>query len=432
MSALTASDPHPHDSEPADDSEQAPPQAPPAPFEPRDGVPRVITSADEVVAYAELLRGGQGPLALDAERASGYRYDQRAYLVQMRREGAGTALIDPILAPDLTPIQDATRGVEWILHAATQDLPCLAELGLRPDVLFDTELAGRLLGRDRVSLAALVMSELGEVLEKGHGANDWSVRPLSAAQLRYAALDVELLSELRDVMADELVAAGKDEYARQEFASLLGFAPRERGEDEWRRTSGIHRIRKPRTLAVVRELWLARDAIARQRDIAVGRIVPDAAIVAAAQADPASMSALAGLKEFNGRGAQRYLSRWWAAIEAARALPPEQLPPAAPPPTGPPQPRNWAERDPEAFARLEAARRAMASIAERVAMPVENVLSPDAVRRLCWDPPHPADRAGVAAALTAMGARAWQVDLTADLLTRAMAAEPREPEVTSE
>ena len=333
----------------------------------------------------------RGPLALDAERASGYRYSQRAYLVQLRREGAGTALVDPIAVPDLSPVHEATRGVEWILHAATQDLACLAELGLRPDALFDTELAGRLLGRERVSLAALVQSELGEVLEKGHGATDWSVRPLSPAQLRYAALDVELLPELRQAMGAALDEAGKSHIAAQEFTALLTFAPRERGEDEWRRTSGIHRIRKPRSLAVVRSLWYERDDIAQRRDIAVGRILPDASIVAAAQAPLTSVDDLARLREFNGRGAQRYLTRWWSAISEAMALPVSELPSAATPASGPPPPRSWADRDPAAYARLSAARTSLAAIAEGLGLPVENLLSPDTVRRLCWTPPASTD-----------------------------------------
>ena len=132
------------------------------PLEPRDGVPDIITTESELTAYAQRLAAGTGPLALDAERASGYKYSQRAYLVQLRREGAGIALIDPICLPDLSVIQAATEGVEWILHAATQDLACLAEIGLRPALLFDTELAGRLLGREKVGLAALVAAELGE------------------------------------------------------------------------------------------------------------------------------------------------------------------------------------------------------------------------------------------------------------------------------
>ncbi len=396
----------------------------PIPLEPRDGVPDVIVDPETLEAYAEAVAAGTGPVAFDAERASGYRYGQRAYLVQVRRVGAGTALIDPIALPDLGVLQSATEDVEWILHAATQDLPCLAEVGLRPSVLFDTELAGRLLGRERVSLAALVESELGHVLEKGHGATDWSVRPLSAAQLRYAALDVEMLIELRDAMAAALEEAGKSRLAAEEFHALLSFTPRERGEDEWRRTSGIHRVRRPRQLAVVRALWQARDELAQEKDIAVGRLLPDASLVAAARAEVASMTDLAELKEFNGRGAHRYLRTWWAAITAARALPDADLPVAATPPPGPPPARAWADRDPQAHARLSAARAILAELADGHGMPVENLISPDAVRRLCWRPPTPADRPHVEEVLAGVGVRPWQIQATAEALCAALTAVP--------
>lgn len=395
-----------------------------APLEPRDGVPEVITTREALADYASRLAAGSGPLALDAERASGYRYSQRAYLVQLRREGAGTALIDPIDLPDLSVIQAATAGVEWILHAATQDLACLAEIGLRPTVLFDTELAGRLLGREKVGLAALVAAELGEVLEKGHGSADWSLRPLTPNQLRYAALDVELLVELRNRMHDELEASGKLDWAHEEFAALVHFAPRERGDDAWRRTSGIHRLRKARALGVVRSLWFARDEVARRSDIAQGRILPDAAIVAAATALPISKEALGALKEFSGRGQQRRLPAWWNAVSAAMALPESALPEVSPPPTGPPPPRNWPERNPEAFARLEAAKEALAVILDRIEMPAENLLTPDLVRRLCWEPPEPATQAAIEDFLRDGGAREWQVVLTAAALAGAVSVAP--------
>jgi ribonuclease D len=200
-------------------------------------------------------------VAIDAERASGYRYGQRAYLVQVRREGSGTALIDPMAVPDLAPLNTAINGAEWILHAATQDLACLAEVGLRPKQLFDTELAARLLGMPRVGLAAVVEHYLGLTLAKEHSAVDWSTRPLPTDWLKYAALDVEVLGEVRNLMGVDLARSGKAEWARQEFAALITWAPAVK-VDPWRRTSGLHKVRGARGLAYVRELWFERDRMA--------------------------------------------------------------------------------------------------------------------------------------------------------------------------
>ena len=400
--------------------------------EPRDGVPQLITTSAALDQYSALLASGDGPVALDAERASGFRYSQRAYLIQLRREAAGTALIDPIAVPDLSVLARAMTDVPWILHAASQDLSCLAELGLYPSALFDTELAGRLLGRERVSLGALVESELGEILEKGHGATDWSVRPLTKAQLRYAALDVELLIELRDVLEAELAAAGKLQYAEQEFRALLHFTPRPRGDEPWRRTSGIHRIRKEQSLAVVRSLWMARDRIAQREDIAPGRILPDAAIVAAATAMPPSSEALGALPEFSGRGQTRRRADWWAAVESALTSEPKTWPVNTAAVEGPPPPRSWAHKNPAAAARLERAREAMRVLSEELSIPVENLLTPELARRVCWDPPEPAGLDAIRAQLRGLGAREWQIDLTAPLLLASLTADVSEPEVEAE
>lgn len=398
------------------------PMPEPTPAEPRDGVPEVITTYAALQTYANALAVGSGPLAVDAERASGYRYSQRAYLIQLRREGAGSALIDPIAVTDLSAIAEATVGVEWILHAATQDLPCLAEVGLIPSSLFDTELAGRLLGRERVNLGALVRSELGHVLEKGHGAADWSVRPLPPNQLRYAVLDVEFLIELRDALHAALIDDGKWEWAEQEFTSLLAFRPRERGEEAWRKTSGIHAVRKARNLAVVRELWRERDRVATRSDIATGRILPDTAIVAAATALPKNVDELSALPPFRGRGQQRRCSTWWAAIERAYALPDSELPALSVTPTGPPPPRAWADKNPAAFARLEAAKSIVSEISEARGLPSENIINPELLRRLCWEPPAEITVSGIRDAMLFAGARDWQAELLAESLVQAWIA----------
>lgn len=392
--------------------------------EPRDGVPPVITDAAGVRACAEALAAGTGPVAVDAERASGYRYGQRAYLVQLRREGAGSFLIDPINTGPLTAVGEALTGVEWILHAATQDLPCLAELDMRPTLLFDTELAGRIAGRPRVGLGPLVEAELGLSLEKGHGAADWSTRPLPEPWIRYAALDVEVLVELRDVLAADLEAQGKLSWAMEEFASIVAAPPTPPRAEPWRRTSGLHRIRKPRQLAIVRALWEERDRIAQRRDTAPGRVLNDAAIVEAATSTVADIEALEDLPTFRGRGARRHISNWWRAIERGRACPAEDLPTSTLPADGPPPPRNWPDRDPAAAARLSAARAALSAVAEAENLPVENLLTPDLLRRICWEPPEPIDAESVAARLREGRAREWQIALTLPVIVEALHAEP--------
>lgn len=365
------------------------------------------------------MRQARGPLAVDAERASGYRYSQRAYLVQLRRSGVGTVLIDPIALPALSLLNDAIGDAEWILHAANQDLPCLAEVGLRPAALFDTELAGRLLGTERVALGTMVEQHLGVRLEKGHSAADWSTRPLPEEWLVYAALDVEVLVELRDALAAILEEQGKTDWARQEFQAVLAAGPPAPRTDQWRRTSGLHGLRSRRQLAMLRSLWEARENMARRRDIAPGRLLPDSAMVSAVQADPADQGALLELPVFRGRANRKLVATWFGAIARGRALPEADLPPHGRPGDGPPPVNRWGEREPAAARRLQAARAALAEISEKHAVPVENVLSPDLVRRLMWSPPEPRDPAAIAGALRAGGAREWQIALTLDVLTGA-------------
>jgi ribonuclease D len=389
-------------------------------LEPRDGIPPVVETAEALESAIESLAGGEGPVAVDAERASGYRYGQRAYLVQLRRRGAGSFLIDPVPCPDLSELRTALAGTEMVLHAATQDLPCLAELGLVPDVLFDTELAGRLLGYPRVGLGTMVETVLGFALEKGHSAADWSTRPLPADWLRYAALDVELLVELRDALRAELDESGKLGWAEEEFAAILSAPPKEPRQDPWRRTSGIHRLRTRRSLAVVRELWTARDRIARERDLSPGRVLPDAAIVEAALQLPKTPDDLAALPAYRGRNPRRHAPAWFRAVQRGRTLPDTSLPEHSLPGEGPPPAHRWAERDPAAAERLTATRAVVAALADEHTMPTENLLQPDAVRRLAWSPPETITEESVGLVLTALGSRSWQVELTANPLAKAM------------
>ena len=409
-------------------SEAAP--QPPAPLLMlRDGLPDVVTTQAQLDAAVARLGGGTGPLAVDAERASGYRYSQRAYLVQLRRAGAGTLLVDPLPFGDvpndcLRPLAEAVADEEWIIHAASQDIACLGELGMRPTRLFDTELAGRLLNYPRVGLAVLVEDLLGYSMRKEHSAVDWSRRPLSESWLVYAALDVEMLIELRDLLAAGLEAAGKTEWARQEFAAWAQMGPPVPRTEPWRRTSGIHRVRGRRGLAIVREMWVLRDELAQTRDIAPGKIIRDPVIVEAAQAAPPSRGGLSRLSGFTTRGGQRYVREFSAAVSRALDLTDSDLPSVSARHDGPPPARVWASKFPAAAARLAVCREFVVAMAAELDVPQENLLEPDAVRRLTWTPPDVITPESVADDLSAAGARPWQVDLTAAPLAEALVSLP--------
>jgi ribonuclease D len=388
---------------------------------PAEGVPDVIVSERELARAATALAAGSGPAAIDAERASGYRYGQRAYLIQIRREGSGTWLIDPIACPDLSPIAEVIAEVEWILHAATQDLPCLAEVGLHPTHLFDTELGGRLVGLPRVGLAAVVEHYLGLSLAKEHSAVDWSTRPLPEPWLRYAALDVEVLGQVRDLMARDLVAQDKMVWAEQEFDALVGFTGPPVRVDPWRRTSGMHKLRNRRGAAMIRELWKTRDAIAIERDIAPGRILPDAALVDLATRAPKTDADISQSRPGGAsRSVRRYQRQWLSALERARNLPEADLPALTVRPDGPPPARAWADRDPVAAARLAQARAALGEFARARCIPIENLLSPDSLRRVLWAPPVDPTVESIADALLTLGARRWQVDIAGPILEEAI------------
>ena len=407
--------------EPTDDTTDTEESATPL-TAPADGVPPVIDTAPALAEAVARFAAGTGPVAADAERASGFRYGQKTYLAQFKREGAGIALIDTDALDDLTELSAAFGDAEWIFHAASQDLPGMRDLHMEPASIFDTELAARLLGWHKVGLAAVVERELGMALAKEHSAQDWSERPLPDSWLNYAALDVEVLIELRNGMRAHLEQAGKLEWALQEFEAVRTAPPPPPRPEPWRRVSGSHQVRDPRGLAIVRSLWEARDEDAQRRDVAPGRVLRDAAISAAALAKPESLDKLLQVPEWRSRGTKRRAPFWYPAIERALTLPESELPARrGPRGDGPPQPRVWSDKRPEAAARLDAAKKVIAALVEEHDVPAENLLQPDALRRLCWDYPGGGEDA-VREFLAGRGARQWQTDLVAGVLAEAFAS----------
>jgi ribonuclease D len=389
---------------------------------------RLVETAAQLFEAIRLLAESSGPFALDAERASGFKYSQRAYLIQVHRIGTPIFLIDPIgiSAEDQDAIKQLAELLhtdEWILHAASQDIPCLRELGLVPKSIFDTELGSRIAGLPRVGLGAVTEHFLGLRLAKEHSAVDWSIRPLAEDWLNYAALDVDVLIELRAEIATLLESQGKMEWARQEFAAVAAMQPREPKSDRWRGMSGMHEVKDARSLAIARELWRARESLAEKLDVSPGRLIPDSSIVGLAANPLKSRPELAASKSFSGRASRSYLDTWWAALN--EGLTTRDLPPTRAAHVGIPNHRTWANRHPDADARLKAVRVGFAELSEKLQVPVENLLTPDYARQLCWEPPTPIDQSEVESALNAMGARKWQVEVTCELLVQALQAKPK-------
>lgn len=385
----------------------------------------ILVDDPETLSLAvQALAASSGPFAVDAERASGFKYSQRAYLIQVHRLGTPIYLIDPAaIAPEASAepfkeLADVMATAEWILHAASQDIPCLRELGINAPSVFDTELGSRIGGLPRVGLGAVTEHLLGLKLAKEHSAVDWSIRPLKEDWLNYAALDVDVLLELREALHAHLAEQSKLEWALAEFEHVVNAPPKAPKIDRWRGMTGLHEIKDSKSLSVAESLWRHREELAIKLDVSPGRLIPDYSIVAVAKTTPRTKPELAGSKSFAGRASRSYLDLWWRAIEAGlKNLNP---PPLKLPQTGIPNHRIWANRFPEADARLRSSRIVIAEISERHNLPAENLLTPDFLRQIAWEPPTVISAFSVGEALAASGARQWQIALLSEALSEAL------------
>ncbi|MGI9131361.1 MAG: HRDC domain-containing protein [Candidatus Nanopelagicaceae bacterium] len=384
---------------------------------PVGGVPKLVESSQELGEVLAQLKSGNGPIAIDAERASGYKYSSRAYLIQIKRNGGGLHLIDPIAvgeSPYWNEMSKTFADQEWIIHASTQDLACLREVGINPELIFDTELAGRIAGCERVGLGPLTEQLLGITLAKEHSAVDWSLRPLRPEWLNYAALDVELLIELRNEIEKLLIENKKLNWAKEDFAAILKAPPPTPRKEPWRRTSGIHKIRDLKALAIIRGLWDARNEFAKEIDLAPGRVFNDETLVLIATKPPKGFGDFKKALLRRTRLTSMPFESWFEIFEEAQKLEGEDLPKLRVPSEGLPPPKMWQSRNPLGYARLTHARAAVIECALNNAMPAENLISPEAIRRVCWPTPpdDPADRLKfVESELTEFGARSWQIGL---------------------
>ncbi|MEY3185593.1 MAG: hypothetical protein RIR58_329 [Actinomycetota bacterium] len=409
---------------------------------PEQGTPELVTTEEQFAECIKQLDAGHGPIAVDAERASGFRYSARAYLIQLFRRDGGLHLIDPIPLKDSQLIADLNSvlsSCETVIHASTQDLPCLREFGIHPTLLFDTELGARIAGCERVGLGALCESLLEISLAKEHSAVDWSIRPLEKEWLDYGALDVAVLLDLKDEISKLLEDQGKLKWAMQDFAAILMAPPPKPRNEPWRRTSGMHEIKSRYQLAIIRELWNKRDAIASEIDLAPGRLLSDYVIIALAKSQIKTKAEFLKIPEVKARVRNElqksYIDTWLETYLAASNLKESDWPQLRGKSDSLPPAKIWKIKYPLAHAHLSHAKHNLAAVAAELAMPLENLLAPELVRKICFD--HGKERVlelnprlieTTQTQLRLNGAREWQIEKCATILSAALAeSEPLPP-----
>ena len=400
---------------------------------PEGGTPKVIENETEFSRALQELAGGTGPIAIDAERASGFKYSSRAYLIQLNRRNGGLHLLDPIAlqnSPLIAKLSDLISQNESIIHASSQDLPCLREFGIHPRKLFDTELGARIAGFPKVGLAPLCENLLEISLAKEHSAVDWSIRPLRSEWLDYAALDVAVLIDLRDKVEAALRDSNKLAWAEEEFAASLEAELLKPRPEPWRRTSGMHQIRSRFELAIIRSLWQARDEIAKDIDLAPGRLLNDTVIIELARNKPKKREEFLELPIIKMRIRNEiqisYIDRWLSVLNEAYRIPEENWPEMRARGDSLPAPRIWREKFPIANAQLQHVRRNLTEISEKYSIPQENLLSPEILKRVIFNSGKEevinyseSQVSEIRSKLRELGARNWQVEIVADAVARA-------------
>ncbi len=330
---------------------------------------------------------GRAALALDTESDSLYRYFYRVCVIQLSTAEADY-ILDPLGLPDLQPLGRlmADPAVQKIFHAAENDILVLKrDFGFNFANIFDTMIAARVLGWRHVSLAALLADHFEVELDKRAQLTDWGHRPLTAEQLRYAHLDSHYLLALRDLLTAELEARGRWREAQEAFAALPRIAYTEKpfDPDGFWNVKGARDL-SPRELAVLRELYLWRDAKARSLNLPAFKVVDDRRLLALSLAQPRQVVEL-GLSSYQ---AGRYGREILDAVRRGAA---------APPPRAPARPgNNGARPDPETLARYDRLRAWRTERATQRGVDSDIVLTNDALMAIARTAPATlADLAGL-------------------------------------
>jgi ribonuclease D len=380
---------------------------------PTGSASNLVVSDSQFARVIERL-GREPLLAVDTEAASFHRYHDRIYLIQLSSRSE-TAVVDPLAVKDLSALGVALVApeIEIIFHDADYDLRILdRDYRFRATHLFDTRVAAQLLNEPGIGLAALLEKYQSVRLDKRFQRADWSLRPLQSGMLEYAADDTRFLPALRDLLKERLEAAGRWEWAKEEFLALESIRWTDPGlqEEAYLRVKGV-RVLKGKQLAVMRALFAWRERVASQLDRAPFRVLHNDVLLAVAKAMPGDLASLREAARLSPDVLRRRGPDLLEAVAAGLAAPADSIPTfervRRPPP------------DPEFDARLERLKAARNALATRLEL-APGVLCPngilEAVARL--NPARVADLAAV----TEM--RAWQREVLGRELLEALKSSP--------
>jgi ribonuclease D len=378
--------------------------------------PRWVRTRQELQSLAAALAGGR-ILGLDTEADSLHSFPEKVCLVQVADQTGAVSLVDPLSVRDLSPLASivADPGVVKVFHGASYDVSSLKrDFGFEFAGLFDTMIAAQFLGLSELGLAALLRRIFGIPPRPSRQKDDWARRPLTQEQEAYAAEDVQHLIPLRERLLAELRASGRDAWAQEESDALAAIPAARRVFDpqDYLRVKGAKDL-DGRGLAVLRELFVAREAWAQEAGRPPFKVLGNEAIVGIAGGRRRTPQDLRRIPGCSPKVIQRYGERILAAIARADNIPEAELPT---------YPRPKQPRVPPAVQRrIEALTRWRARGAERLGLDPGLLLPRRLIEQLAEQDPVDQQALG-----RIEGLRRWRIDTFGTGILAALAAAPRE------
>ena len=286
-----------------------------------------ITTDQGLIDFCEAVRGCEF-IGFDTEFVSESRYRPQLCLVQVAADGR-YAIIDTLAVKDISPFWNLLVEGDHVtvVHAAREEFMfCYRACGRRPKKLFDVQLGAGMTGLEYpASYGNLVSRLLGTRVDKGETRTDWMRRPLSKRQIDYALSDVTHLKGLFDVVSTNLNNLDRMSWFEAEMDVWQTSLEKTENEPQWERVAGISNLNR-RALAIVRELWIARDKEAEKKNRAAKRILPDDLLVELAKRGTAEVSRMKAIRGFDHRVSKNMVEPISEAIEAANQLSDSECP----------------------------------------------------------------------------------------------------------